>query len=72
MLKEAWDGEPIRLVGIRVSNFTDKTFEQISLFEKPGIIEQRTKVQLAVDKINKKYGVGTIKSASSLNEDEII
>ncbi len=72
LLKEAWNGEPIRLVGIRVSNFTDKTFEQISLFEKPGIIEQRTKVQLAVDKINKKYGVGTIKSASSLNEDEII
>lgn len=70
LLKEAWNGDPIRLVGIRVSDFTDKTFEQISLFEKPGIINKRDKVQFAVDKINKKYGIGTIKSASLLNNDE--
>ena len=68
LLKSAWNGDPIRLVGLRVSNFTNKTFEQISLFEKPGKIEQRSKVQNAMDEINKKYGNNTIISASLLNQ----
>lgn len=64
LLKEMWKGDPIRLVGLRVSDFTDKTYEQISLFEETGKIKKRDKVQKAMDEINKKYGTNTIKSAA--------
>lgn len=64
LLREMWKGDPIRLVGLRVSDFTDKTYEQISLFEETGKIKKRDKVQKAMDEINKKYGTNTIKSAA--------
>lgn len=64
LAKSMWKGDPIRLVGLRVSDFTDKNIEQISLFEEAGKSEKNTKVQKVMDKINKKYGFDTIKSAS--------
>ncbi len=70
LLKDMWKGDPIRLVGLRVSDFTDKTYEQVSLFEEAGKLEKRDKVQKAMDKINKKYGTNTIKSAALLDDDE--
>ncbi len=69
LLKEMWNGDPIRLVGLRVSDFTDKSYEQVSLFEKVGKTNERDKVQKAMDKINKKYGNNTIKSASLYNDE---
>ena len=65
-----WKGDPIRLVGIRVSDFTDKSFEQISLFEEVGKTNKRDKIQKAMDKINEKYGNNTIKSAALFDNDE--
>ena len=70
LLKEMWNSDPIRLVGLRVSDFTDKTYEQISLFEEVGKTKKRDKVQKAVDEINKKYGNNTIKSAALFNDEE--
>ena len=64
LLKSMWKGDPIRLVGVRVTDFTDKSYEQISLFEEAGNIEKKNKVQKAMDKINQKYGKDMIKSAS--------
>ena len=64
LLKSMWKGDPIRLVGIRVTDFTDKSYEQISLFEETGNIEKKNKIQKAVDKINEKYGKDIIKSAA--------
>jgi len=68
LLKSMWKGDPIRLVGVRVSDFTDKTFEQFSLFEETGKIEKRQKVQKTVDEINEKFGQNTIISASYLDK----
>ena len=67
LVKSMWKDDPIRLVGIRVSDLTTNMYEQISLFEEAGKIEKRDKVQKALDKINKKYGSNTITSASYLN-----
>lgn len=64
LAKSSWKGDPIRLVGLRVSDLTDKAYEQMSLFEEAGKIEKRDKVQKAVDEINSKFGSNTIKSAS--------
>lgn len=69
LLKSMWKGDPIRLVGIRVSDFTDKSFEQISLFEEVGKTNKRDKIQKAMDKINEKYGNNTIKSAALFDND---
>ena len=65
LAKSMWKGDPIRLVGIRVTDFTDRNVEQISLFEEAGTIEKNSKVQRAMDKINEKYGYNTINNASS-------
>lgn len=70
LLKSMWKQEPIRLVGLRVSNLTDKTYEQISLFDAAGKIEKRDKVQKALDDINKKYGNNTIRSAALFDADD--
>lgn len=70
LLRSMWKGDPIRLVGVRVSDFTDKTYEQISLFEEVDKKEKRDKVQKTIDEINKKYGSNTIKSAALLDNDE--
>lgn len=70
LLKEMWKGEPIRLVGLRVSDFTNSTYEQISLFEEKGKTRKRDNIQKAVDEINKKYGSNTIKSASLFEKEE--
>ncbi len=70
LLKSMWKGDPIRLVGLRVSDLTDKSYEQISLFEEVGKIEKRDKVQKAVDEINEKYGSNTIKSAALFNNQD--
>ena len=70
LLKDMWKGDPIRLVGLRVSDFTDRTYEQISLFEESGKIQKRDKVQKAMDEINKKFGTNTIKSAALFDSDD--
>ena len=68
LLKAMWKGEYIRLVGIRVTDLTDKSYEQISLFENPGKLKERDKVQKTLDEINKKFGKNIIKRAASFEK----
>ncbi len=70
LLKNMWKEEPIRLIGLRVSSLTDKTYEQISLFDETGKMHKRNKVQKALDDINKKYGNNTIRSAALFDDNE--
>lgn len=70
LLKSMWKGDSIRLVGVRVSDLTDKSYEQISLFEEAGKSNKRDKVQKTLDKINEKYGSNTIKSAALFDKEE--
>lgn len=70
LVKSMWKGDPIRLVGIRVTDFVDRPYEQISLFEEPGKLEKRDKVQKTIDQINQKFGTNTIKSASLIDKKE--
>ena len=68
LLKSMWKGDLIRLVGLRVTDFIDKPYEQMSLFEEAGKIQRRDKIQKTLDDINKKYGDDTIKSAALFNK----
>ncbi len=70
LLEKMWQKDPIRLVGLRVTDLVDQTFEQISLFEKPGKSQNRDKIQRTLDEINQKYGTKIIKSASELKKME--
>ena len=71
LLKVMWKEDPIRLVGLRVTDFTDEPYEQISLFDVAGKLEKRDKVQKTIDSINQKFGSNVIKSAALMNDEEL-
>ena len=69
LFRELWNGEPIRLLGIRTSKLVDETEpEQMSIFDLEGISnqnmteqeirknEKQEKLDKVVDQIRKKYG----------------
>lgn len=63
VLEKGWKGEPIRLIGIRLSDFTHDNSKQISLFD----TEKDTsndKIQEVMDSISDKFGDGVIIPAS--------
>lgn len=63
ILKNGWRGEPLRLIGIRLSDFTHENIKQISFFdqEKDSSSHQ---IQEVLDHITEKYGDGVIMPAS--------
>lgn len=68
LFEELWDGQPIRLLGIRTSKLVDEDEpEQMSIFdfqvmdEKPRVKDEKhRKMDKAVDEIRKKFGEGAI------------
>ena len=63
LLKNTWKGEPIRLIGIRLSDFTSDNQKQVSLFESES--ERNVdKLQSVIDNINDKYGNMKVMPAS--------
>lgn len=71
LLKEFWDRTPVRLIGLRTSQISNDSYEQLSLFE----TEQSRKLknlEKAVDSIRGKYGIDSIKRASFLASDRVI
>ena len=69
ILKNGWRGEPLRLIGIRLGDFTSNNGRQISLFEqeKDGNNE---KIQAVLDNITDKFGDGVIIPASLKEMDK--
>ena len=49
-------GEPLRLIGVALTNLTDERFEQLSLFEDNEKKERRRKLDATMDEIRKKFG----------------
>ena len=61
-----WDKEPIRLIGLRVTDFTDSNSYQLSLFDKKVDNNTDEKIQDIIDKINKDYGKEVINVGDKL------
>ena len=63
---ENYKKDPIRLIGIRLSDFQTKKEEQISLFEEKESTEtvENEEIQRTIDKINNKFGKSLITPAS--------
>ncbi|MBP3596080.1 MAG: DNA polymerase IV [Clostridia bacterium] len=62
ILKTMYNGESIRLVGLRADNLEDKSEQQISFFNN----EKQDKLDKAIDILKDKYGFNKIKRAGDL------
>lgn len=70
LFDEKWDGTPIRLLGVQVSNVTDgSSYRQMSMFDNTDY-EKLGKLDSALDKINSKFGKGTVKRASNIEKED--
>lgn len=78
LFRELWNGEPIRLLGIRSSKLVDESEpEQMSIFDFQKIQEKETpkeekhqKLNKALDQIRKKYGEDAIVRGSYVISDK--
>lgn len=70
LFKEFWDGTPIRLLGVRGGKLTHNKIEQIQFFTENASAhkkrEKMSKLDAALDSIQKKHGKNSIIRASKL------
>ena len=71
LLREFWDGTPVRLIGIRTGKISDHAFVQMSLFETEQD-RKRLKMEQAVEQIRSRFGTDSIKRASFLKKDSLV
>ena len=69
LFKEFWRGEPLRLIGVALTNLSDDEYEQLSLFENTENKERHRKLDAALDSIRQKYGNDKITRASIMNSN---
>lgn len=69
LLKELYEQDPIRLIGIRVDGLTNKEEVQLSIF-KHQENEKQEKLDKVIDHIKDKYGYNTITRAGKIQLDE--
>lgn len=65
---EMWDGEPIRLIGIRLDGLTDNAYFQTSLFEDDTNRKTNEQIDTVIDNLKEKYGYKIIKKAGLIND----
>ena len=65
LFNELWKGEPVRQLGVRVSELTQDNFHQLALFEKD--YEKDRTVDKAVDSIRDRFGNSSVFRSSFLN-----
>lgn len=71
LMKESWNGEPLRLIGLALSDIEQDGYEQISLFPDKRK-DKLKKLDSALDSIRNKYGDSSIKRASTVDIDKKI
>lgn len=64
LFDEMWNEEPIRLVGVSLTNLVATVNHQVSLFESLENREKSNILESTVDKLKDKYGAKVIKNAS--------
>jgi len=68
LMRECWKGEPVRLIGLALTNIDREDYEQISLI----VDEQKEKMKkldTALDSIRVKFGDSSVKRASTIDLD---
>lgn len=69
LFHEAWDLEPIRLLGISLSHLSNNKKRQLSLFESDEIMENDSKLDKVLDKLKEQYGSDIVKKASLMDNN---
>ncbi len=69
LVNELWNDEPIRLVGISLTNLVNQNYYQVSLFENVIDNEAVSKLDETLDNLKKQYGSNIIKTASSVDHN---
>ena len=59
--------EPVRLIGIQLTNLVDTCDHQVSLFEDIDIVENNEVLDKTIDTLKDKYGSSILKKASLMN-----
>ena len=67
LLYECWQCQPLRLIGVALTDLTSDDFRQMSLFENTENHEKQKKVDGVVDYIRKRFGNGMIVRGSTMN-----
>lgn len=71
LLRIGWRKDPIRLIGLRLTELTDYIQKQISLFDQEqDFRKEDEKFQKTMDEINKKFGKNTLIPASIIRKKE--
>ena len=71
LVRQLYNNEPIRLIGIRIDNLCDEEEKQISLFEDTNIKKQE-KLDKVVDNIKDKFGYEMITRAGDMKQTKKI
>ncbi len=69
ILAEMYNGEPIRLIGVRVDNLESKDEVQLSIFSNN---EKQDKIDKVLDNLKNKYGYNSITRAGKLEVENIV
>ena len=69
LLLEMWNEEPIRLLGVSITNLDDKPKRQMSLFEVEDDIIKNDVLEKTVDNLKYTYGTNIIKRASLVDRE---
>ena len=67
LVKELWNEEGVRLVGISLGKFSSSLTHQISLFEDVKVVEKNNELDKVLDKLKETYGSNIIKKASQID-----
>ncbi len=67
LFDEAWRGEPLRHLGVRISELCSNDFLQMTIYD--GMLEQQKKMDRIVDKIRMKHGTQAIIRSCFLHGD---
>lgn len=66
ILKEMWDDDEVRLIGIRLDNLCEEKNMQISLFDKINETNKNEKIDIVIDSLKEKYGKNIISKAGAI------
>lgn len=70
LFNDLWDKEPIRLIGIRLDQLSDKTIYQSNLFEDINKVTNDNELDKILDNLNEKFGKKIIKRAGTYRKEE--
>lgn len=68
LLKELYNGELIRLVGMRVDGLVEKNEMQLSMFDMPENTKNK-KIDEVIDKLKEKYGYSVVTKATQISSN---